>query len=123
MKKVILVVDDEYTNYLLIKESLNKLPIIIILARNGIEAVEYTKNNPEIVLILMDLRMPEMDGFYAAKLIKSLRPDLPIIAQTAFFYDNIQDRLFDGGFSDYLRKPFGAKELINCIKKQIDLTE
>lgn len=120
---VILIVEDEFPNYLLIKGYLTEINAVTILAKNGMEAIDYVRNTPDISLVLMDLRMPEMDGFYAAKLISSLRPELPIIAQTAYYYDNIESKILDNGFVDYLRKPFSQNQLLKVIKKHLNEKE
>ena len=119
--KVILIVEDEFFNYLLIKGYLSELPIVTILAKNGVEAVEYVRTNQDIELVLMDLRMPEMDGFYATTLIKALRSELPIIAQTAHIYNDIDNDILGKGFSSYLKKPFSKSQLIETIKPFLSL--
>ena len=119
--KVILIVEDEFINYLLLKGYFSGLPIVTILAKNGVEAVEYVRTNQDINLVLMDLRMPEMDGFYATTLIKTLRPELTIIAQTAHVYNDIDNDILNKGFSGYLKKPFSRNELIDAIKPFLEL--
>lgn len=117
--KIVLIVEDNFPNYLLIKTYLAELNFVTLLAKNGLEAVDYVRNTPDIAIVLMDLQMQEMDGFYATKIIKSIRPELPIIAQTAFFYSNVQDSILDQGFSDYLHKPYSAEEMIESVNKYI----
>ncbi len=119
--KVILIVDDEFPNYLLIKGYLGDENIVTILAKNGLEAVEYVRTTPDIALVLMDLRMPEMDGFYATKLINTIRPDLPVIAQSAYYYDNIESKILDSGFADFLKKPFTESQLKKIVKLHLPI--
>ncbi len=91
----------------------------ILLAVNGLEAVELCKNEPAISLVLMDIKMPEMDGLTATRIIKSLRRDLPVIATTAYAFSNNRDRCLEAGCSDYLAKPFKKEELLNLTNKYL----
>lgn len=112
---VILIVEDDFPNYLLIKNYLEATNAITILAKNGIEAVEYVRNNPDISLVLMDLSMPAMDGFYATKLIKSIRASLPVIVQTAYLAEDNNAQIREAGFDAYIRKPYSANDLLSII--------
>lgn len=109
----ILVVDDEEVNceylVLLLKKFKN---INVIVSYNGIIAIEICKNHEEINLVLMDIKMPEMDGIEVTKIIKSFRPNLPIISTTAF---DMNLNLFD----DNITKPIYANEFISIMEKYI----
>lgn len=113
----ILVVEDEEINYLYIKEVLSDTGIHVHRAINGKEAVELCKTNFEIGLILMDIKMPIMDGFEATKKIKELRPTIPIIVQTAFASSEERERMNIAGCSDYISKPFKKEKLLKIIKR------
>ncbi|MDB4206359.1 response regulator [Flavobacteriaceae bacterium] len=120
-KCTILVAEDEEINYLFLEILLKKeidLDCNILHAKNGEEAVEISKNNADIDLILMDLKMPIMDGFEAAKQIKELRPNVPIVAQTAFSSVEDKRKVFSLGFDDFLSKPISKEALIAVINKQ-----
>jgi CheY-like chemotaxis protein len=78
-----LVAEDEDLNYMLVRELLRKFKVKIIRAANGAEAVEIARTT-KVDLILMDLKMPVMDGFEATRTIKTFLPDLPILALTAY---------------------------------------
>jgi len=117
--KTILVAEDEAANSLVIKSMLKSTGLKIILAVNGLEAVELCKNEPSISLVLMDIKMPEMDGLTATRIIKSLRRDLPIIATTAYAFSNNRDMCLEAGCSDYLAKPFKKEELLNLTNKYL----
>ena len=82
--KKIMIAEDEYTNFLYLKALLKKTNAEVIWAKNGNEAVEAVRQQPDIALVLMDMLMPEMNGKQAAILIKEIRPEVVIIAQTAF---------------------------------------
>ncbi len=117
--KTILVAEDEFANSLVIKSMLKSTGLKILLAVNGLEAVELCKNEPAISLVLMDIKMPKMDGLTATRIIKSLRRDLPVIATTAYAFINNRNTCLEAGCSDYLAKPFNREELLNLTNKYL----
>jgi CheY-like chemotaxis protein len=120
-KYTILVAEDEAINFLFLEILLKKqidLGYAIIHAKNGAEAVEICKKNYDINLVLMDLKMPVMDGFEAVKLIKEIRPKLPIVAQTAFSSIEDKEKVFAAGFNDFLSKPINKEALLDVINRQ-----
>jgi CheY-like chemotaxis protein len=112
---LVLIVEDDNINYILIKEYLLRYGIISLLAKNGHEAVDYVRSKPDIKLVLMDLCMPEMDGTMATQLIKKMRPELPVVAQTAYLFNNIQNDFEQFGFSAFLSKPYSQEQLWEII--------
>jgi len=111
----ILVAEDMDSNYLLV-ESILKPIYHLQRAQNGKEAIDlFRKTNPD--LILMDIRMPVIDGLEATKIIKSLSPNTPIIALTAFAYEEDNQAALAAGCSDFLTKPFKQEILKETIKK------
>ena len=114
---VVLAVDDEETNSIYIEAILRKYASKIIKAVNGKEAVEICKTNPDISIVLMDIKMPVMDGLEATALIKLFRKDLPIIAVTAYAMAEDEKIALDAGFDDYLPKPFTYSRLIEKVQK------
>lgn len=118
--KVILVAEDVPTNFLLVKKSLRKTEVNLIWAKNGQEAVDECKKDQQIDLVLMDIRMPVMNGLEATRLIKPIRKDLPIIAQTAYAMDSDRNRSLEAGCNDYISKPIDLKAFIELISKYID---
>ena len=86
-------------------------------AKTGIDAVEVFRKNPDIDLVLMDIAMPQMDGYEATRQIRQLNPDVVIIAQTAFSYPGIREKAIAAGCNDFITKPFSQDELIELIKK------
>jgi signal transduction histidine kinase len=118
--KTILVAEDVATNYLLVQKSLRKTEVQLIWAQTGLEAVEAVQNNPAIDLVLMDVRMPVMNGLDATRKIKEMRPDLIVIAQTAYAMDGDRESSMEAGCDDYISKPINLKLFIELIAKYLD---
>jgi CheY-like chemotaxis protein len=93
----------------------------ILHASNGREAVELFKAYPDIKLILMDIKMPEMDGFEATKQIKQINPAIPVIAITAYAMSGDEDRIIAAGCDGYLSKPINKKSLLEKISEFITI--
>ena len=102
-----LIGEDEEVNFIFLEFLLQEFNenIKIHNVRNGQEAVDYSNANADIDLILMDLKMPILNGYDAAKQIKETKPDLPIVAISAFSGTEEKQRAFDLGFLDFLMKP------------------
>jgi len=83
----------------------------------GQEAVTLCKNNPEIQLVLMDIKMQGTDGLAATKLIKHFRNDLPIIALTAYAETGMRAKCLDAGCDEYLSKPVEKAHLLSVLSK------
>jgi PAS domain S-box-containing protein len=113
--KTLLIAEDEDSNYLLLEILLSGLNIQLIRAINGVEAVDSCKND-HIDMVLMDIKMPVMDGYEATMQIRDFMPDLPIIAQTAYTTDADKNRALACGCSDFISKPFKREVLIAKIK-------
>jgi len=117
--KSILVVEDEDHNYAYIHEILKRTHVTIVRAENGIRAFEIAQNE-HIDLVLMDIKMPEMDGIMATIEIRKILPDIPIIAQTAFAMEKERLACLDAGCDDYIAKPFEPLKLLDRIKHYLD---
>ncbi len=115
----VLIAEDEDYNYLYIKELLSNMNLNVLRAFNGKEAVDICRSNPDIGLILMDIKMPIMDGHTAAMQIKVFRPNLPIWAQTAYALQHEHDRYIKT-FDDYIIKPINQNELNQKLLKYIE---
>ena len=112
--KTILIAEDEDSNFRYLEMVIKKTKAKIIWAKNGFEAIELCKNhNPD--LILMDIKMPEMDGLEATREIKKSYPEIPIIAQTAYAMENDERLSLEAGCNSYLSKPIRANSLLNAI--------
>ncbi len=120
-KKIkILIAEDDFTSFKYLSIALKNEKLILLHAETGVQAVEIVKNTPDIDLILMDIRMPVMNGFEATIQIKKIRPDLPIIAQTAYAFSEERDKILAIGCDDYLSKPINKDLLMNLIEKYIN---
>lgn len=121
-KHIILIAEDEEINYLYLEILLNDvigLDCEIIHVKNGLEAVEKCRENPAIDFVLMDLKMPIMDGYEAIKQIKKLRPKLPIVIQTAYSRLEEQERAALAGCDDFVSKPISQEILKKMINKYL----
>lgn len=114
---VVLIAEDEYISSHFMQVIVKGHASKTYFAYNGKEAVDLCREHPEISLILMDIKMPVMDGYAAARNIRSFRPELPIIALTAFAMSNDKQKALDEGFNDFLTKPVTQEEVINIVKK------
>ena len=114
-KVCILIAEDDEVNYIYFSELLSDEKYQLVRADNGQEAVDICKNNPDIQLVLMDLKMPVMDGFEAYRLIREIKPDLPVIAQTAYALSDDEKKIQDAGFTAYITKPIVESKLFEMI--------
>jgi CheY-like chemotaxis protein len=115
---IILIAEDVEFNFMYLKEILTTTGAKIIWAKNGREAVECVKQQVPS-LVLMDLQMPEMNGYEATRALRKDYPDLPIVVQTAFSMADEEQKCFETGCNDFLAKPIRAKQLIKTIEKYI----
>jgi signal transduction histidine kinase len=116
---VILVAEDEHSNYQLLEYMLQKSDFRLLHAANGLEAVEICRSDQRIDLVLMDIKMPVMDGFTATREIKKVRPGLHVVAQTAYADQKDKQKAFESGCSDFLAKPFSKAQLLSLIGKYL----
>ncbi len=115
--KVILLVEDEPFCCLFFQTALRNTDSTLLVAHNGQEAVDMIKKHPEISLVLMDVKLPVMNGLEATTQIKELRPDLPIIAQTAYALNNERQKILEAGCDDYISKPIHIEILLEKIER------
>lgn len=117
--RLILIAEDIDTNYEFLKYLLGRSGFETLHAMNGANAVEFCRNNEKIGLILMDIKMPVMDGIEATRLIKQFRTGVPIIAITAFAQTVEENLMRKAGCVDVIAKPFRKEELLFKISKYI----
>ena len=113
----ILIAEDEEFNYLYLAEVLSEFNVKLYRAKDGLSAVEFCQSKTEIDMVLMDIRMPVMDGYTATKEIKKFQPKLTIIAQTAYAMESDRKRSLEEGCDDYISKPIKRADLIKIIDK------
>ena len=117
-KNIILVVEDDEISCELFKELFERERIKpFIIVNNGEQAIEICKSKKDVKLVLMDYKLPGIDGCEALREIRKIRKDLPIIIQTACVYSGDKDSYINCGFDDYLSKPIIAKDLLSIIAK------
>jgi len=119
MKKrfITLIAEDDEISFELYKTRLQSFNLDIIHAPNGKVAVDKVKENHKIDLILMDIRMPVLDGYEATKQIREINQDVPIIAQTAFAAIPEHQKVLEMGFTDFFAKPLDETILGVIIDK------
>ncbi|MGC8823174.1 MAG: response regulator [Bacteroidales bacterium] len=117
--KTILIAEDDETNFFLLKEYLEFSKAEIIWAQNGEEAVRWVEKTPDVDVVLMDIQMPIMDGNTAMKHIKKIRPNLPVIALTAFGVAGDREKGIREGFNEYATKPISRMLLIEILLRYI----
>ena len=113
----VLIAEDNDSNYAYFKIGLKKTGIHILRAKDGFEAIQLCKENPEISIVIMDGMMPGMTGYTATKTIKEFRPELPIILVTAFFGSTSPHEALVNGCNDFLAKPISPDALRAIIHK------
>lgn len=116
-KLKILIADDEIMAQKYLAEVLKKIQKEILYAETGLKAVDLCRNNSDIDLILMDLRMPDMNGYEATRIIREFNKEVVIIAQTAFGLLGDREKAIDAGCTDHISKPIKKGVLLELINK------
>ena len=111
----VLVVEDDMVNFLYVKELLKSSNRNILHVENGLEAVELVETNDNIDLILMDIKLPVMNGYEATRKIKKIKPHLPVIALTAYALPEDEKKAKNAGCDDYISKPINKEKLFALI--------
>ena len=113
----ILIVDDDGFSEIIIIRAVKAFTKEVLVAKTGAEAIETCRNNPDIDLILMDILMPEMDGYEAIRQIREFNKNVIIIAQTALSLNSDREKLIDAGFNDSISKPINKDHLKVLMQK------
>ncbi|HEY4789542.1 MAG TPA: ATP-binding protein [Bacteroidales bacterium] len=116
-EKTILIAEDEELNYRYLQALLQPTNVNIRWAENGQKAIDYVLNDPSINLILMDIRMPVLNGLEATKIIKSTNHTIPIIAQTAYAQSHERENYIKAGCDEFIPKPINTSHFISVLKK------
>jgi PAS domain S-box-containing protein len=119
--KTILIAEDEVSNFEFLRILLTKMNIRVLWAKDGMDVINQCKNDLSIDLVLMDIKMPKLDGYDATKKIKIMRPELPIVAQTAYATHADREEALNSGCDEYLSKPLQIKQLKNLLNKYLRL--
>lgn len=114
--KTILIAEDEIMNYMYLEEALKETQAKIIWCKNGKDAVtKIVDQQQQVDLVLMDIKMPEMNGYEATKRIKAFNPKLPVVIQTAFAMPEERKKGFAVGGDEYIEKPIRQNKLLSVI--------
>tara|TARA_Y100000034_G_scaffold136654_2_gene214627 strand:+ start:24645 stop:27398 length:2754 start_codon:yes stop_codon:yes gene_type:complete len=119
----ILVAEDQESNFLFVQTVLSDYEVNIIHAKNGQEAVDLFSKNDDIDLILMDIKMPIMDGFESTSAIRKIDQKIPIIALTAYAMESDMKKVLQSGFNDFIAKPVDITILLEVMKKYITMKQ
>lgn len=117
--KVVLVAEDDFSNYAYLLKLLQKTNSKILHANNGIEVLNLLRENTNISLILMDIKMPLMNGFEAFTELRKINDKVPVIAQTAYAFTTDMQKIKELGFNDYISKPINSVQLYYMISEHI----
>jgi two-component system, cell cycle response regulator DivK len=115
--KNIIIAEDDETNYLLIKEYLEYTKANVLWAKTGKETIHIVEKNKDIDLVLMDIQLPEVNGFEALQTIRRKHPKMPVVAITAYAISGDREKGLKAGFNEYLAKPVSRKTLLDTIIK------
>lgn len=121
--KTILIAEDEENNYIFIEAILESTKAKLLWAKTGVDAIKQFEQNDDICLILMDMKMPDMDGIEATKKIREISQSIPIIAQTAYALSEDRSKCINAGCNDYMTKPISHKLLLSTIDKYLASSE
>jgi len=113
--KKMLLAEDDRDSIKLVQEMLKDTGIEILLAKTGLEALYIASENKDLNLILMDIRMPGMDGYQSTKKIREFNKKIPIIAYTGYVEDGVKEKILNSEFNDYLPKPVSKATLLSTL--------
>ena len=111
----ILIVEDDSSSRLYLNKILEKYGVIILNAGDGSEAFDIVMNNPDLDIVLMDIQLPGMDGYDTTIKIREVKPEIIIIAQTAYGLLTEREKIIEAGFNDFIIKPILSKNLIEKL--------
>lgn len=117
--KTILIAEDEESNFKYLQLALRDTQVNIIRAKNGKEAVDLCRKHTDVDLVLMDIKMPGIDGFQATREIRQFAKDLPIIALTAYAMADDKDTSLEAGCNDYISKPVKRNRIFSILDKYL----
>ena len=117
--KTILIAEDEAVSRFLFEKALKKSRANLFFVKNGVEAVEMVKENLEIDVVIMDIRLPLMDGLEATAKIKELIPEMPVIIQSAYAMQSTREEALESGCDDFITKPIKVETLLAILHRHL----
>ena len=114
---IILIAEDDATSDMFLTKLVSKISHEVINVKTGIKAVDACRTNPDIDLVLMDIRMPHMTGYEATRQIRQFNKDVVIIAQTAYGLAGDSEKSIEAGCNDYISKPIDSVLFLNMIQR------
>jgi len=117
--KKILIAEDDHSNYYFLYEALKDTGVEILWSQDGEDTLAKFREHPDLDLVLMDINMPLINGYECTRIIVKERPDLPVIAQTAYAMSGEREISREAGCTDYLSKPIKVKELLDTLNSHI----
>jgi len=116
----IVIAEDDSSNYLYLKALLKKTKAELIWVQTGRAAVSAVTDTPDVKMVLMDMKMPDMGGIEASAEIKRINPNIVIIAQTAFSLASEREEILSAGCDDFVLKPISGKVLLEKINDYLN---
>ena len=116
----LLIAEDEDSNFKYLQIVLRQTQIQIHRARNGLEVLQLLEDHPGIDLILMDIKMPEMDGLEATRKIRTFNNDIPIVALTAYAMSDDREISLEAGCNDYISKPVRRSRIFSVLSRYLE---
>jgi CheY-like chemotaxis protein len=117
--KTIVIAEDEQINYLFLKAVLKPTKAKIIWTKTGRETIDICVNN-QVDMVLMDIKMPDLNGLEATIEIRKQKPGLPIVAQTAYAMEEDEEASIKAGCNDYISKPIRPENLLSIMSNHLD---
>jgi len=117
--KTILIAEDEAVSRFLFEKALKKTRANLFFVKDGVEAVEMIKENLEIDAVIMDIRLPRMDGLEATTKIKELFPEMPVIIQSAYAMQSTREEAMESGCDDFITKPIKVETLLAILHRHL----
>ena len=117
--RTILIAEDVDNNFFVLERFLSRINATILRARNGLEAIELCRSEKQIDLVFMDIQMPIINGYDATREILRTKPEMPVIAQTAYSIDFDEHNAIDAGCVAYLVKPLNMQEVYSLMRKHL----
>lgn len=119
LSKTILIVEDDDVSRYFFEKALKKTQANLFFVNNGMEAIQMIRENTEIDAVLMDIRLPGMNGLEATIKIKEINPEMPVIIQTAYEMSSAKDDAMKSGCNDFITKPINMKTLFSLLQKHL----